>query len=60
MSSANDRDCSGKRRTRAAGLGEEEACALLTEFDRGRAEAAILTLQRLLPEVKTLVFREEF
>jgi dipeptidase len=46
--------------TRAAGLGEEEACALLTEFDRGRAESAILTLQRLLPEVKTRVFYEDF
>jgi len=45
---------------RAAGLGEEEACALLTEFDRGRAEAAIETLQRLLPEVKTRVFYEDF
>ena len=45
---------------RAAGLGEEEACALLTQFDRGRAEAAIETLQRLLPEVKTRVFYEDF
>jgi len=45
---------------RAAGLGEGEACALLTEFDRGRAEAAIETLQRLLPEVKTRVFYEDF
>jgi dipeptidase len=45
---------------RAAGLGEEEACALLTGFDRGRAEAAILTLERLLPEVKTRVFHEDF
>jgi len=45
---------------RAAGLGEEEACALLTEFDRGRAEAAIEILQRLLPEVKTRVFYEDF
>jgi dipeptidase len=45
---------------RAAGLGEEEACALLTEFDRGRAEAAIETLQRLLPQVKTRVFFEDF
>jgi dipeptidase len=45
---------------RAAGLGEEEACRLLTEFDRGRAEAAIETLQRLLPEVKTKVFYEDF
>jgi dipeptidase len=44
----------------AAGLGEEEACALLTEFDRGRAEAAIETLQRLLPRVKTQVFYEDF
>jgi dipeptidase len=45
---------------RAAGLGDEEACALLTAFDRGRAEAAIETLQRLLPEVKTRVFYEDF
>ena len=45
---------------RAAGLREEEACALLTEFDRGRAEAAIETLQRLLPQVKTRVFYEDF
>jgi dipeptidase len=45
---------------RAAGLGEEEACALLTEFDRGRAEVAIETLQRLLPQVKTRVFYEDF
>ena len=44
---------------RAAGLGEEEACALLTEFDQGRAEAAIETLERLLPEVKTRVFHED-
>jgi dipeptidase len=44
---------------RAAGLGEEESCALLTEFDRSRAEAAILTLQRLLPEVKTAAFYED-
>jgi dipeptidase len=45
---------------RAAGLGEEEACALLTEFDRDRAEAAIEALRRLLPEVKTRVFYEDF
>jgi dipeptidase len=45
---------------RAAGLGEEAACALLTEFDRGRAAAAIETLRRLLPEVKTSVFYEAF
>jgi len=45
---------------RAAGLEEEEACALLTGFDRGRAEAAIETLQRLLPQVKTRVFYEDF
>jgi dipeptidase len=45
---------------RAAGLGEREACALLTAFDRARAEAAIATLERLLPEVKTRVFREDF
>ncbi len=45
---------------RAAGLAESEACALLTAFDRRRAEAAIETLERLLPEVKTRVFREEF
>jgi dipeptidase len=45
---------------RAAGLGEEEACALLTRFDRDRAEAAIETLHRLLPEVKTRVFCEDF
>jgi len=44
---------------RAAGLGDEEACALLTEFDRTRAAAAIDTLQRLLAEVKTRVFRED-
>jgi dipeptidase len=44
---------------RAAGLREAEACTLLTEFDRGRAEAAIETLQRLLPEVKTRVFYED-
>jgi dipeptidase len=46
--------------TRAAALGEEDACALLTEFDRGRAEAALETLERLLPEVKTRVFYEDF
>jgi dipeptidase len=45
---------------RAASLGEEEARALLTEFDRSRAEAAIETLERLLPEVKTRVFYEAF
>lgn len=45
---------------RAAGLGEEEACALLTEFDRERAEAAIEALQRLLPQVKTRVFHEDY
>jgi len=45
---------------RAAALGEEEACALLTEFDRSRAEAAIETLQRLLLQVKTRVFYEDF
>lgn len=45
---------------RAAGLGEEEACALLTGFDRDRAEAAIEALRRLLPEVKTRVFYEDF
>jgi dipeptidase len=45
---------------RAASLGEDEARALLTGFDRRRAEAAVLTLERLLPEVKTRVFREEF
>jgi len=45
---------------RAAGLGEEEACTLLTEFDRERAEAAIETLHRLLPQVKTRVFYEDF
>lgn len=45
---------------RAAGLGEEEACRLLTEFDRERAEAAIETLQRMLPQVKTRVFHEDF
>jgi dipeptidase len=44
---------------RAAGLPEAEACALLTEFDGSRAEAAFATLQRLLAEVKTCVFREE-
>jgi dipeptidase len=44
---------------RAAGLPEEEACAVLTEFDASRAAAAISALQRLLPEVKTRVFREE-
>jgi dipeptidase len=46
--------------SRAAGLGQEEACALVTEFDRGRAEAAIGILKRLLPEVKTRVFYEDF
>jgi hypothetical protein len=45
---------------RAAALAEEEACALLTGFDRGRAEAALDTLERLLPEVKTRVFYEDF
>ena len=45
---------------RAAGLGEDEARRLLTEFDRGRAEAAIEVLRRLLPEVKTKVFHEDF
>jgi len=44
---------------RALGAGEEEGCALLTEFDRGRAEAAIEALERLLPEVKTRVFHED-
>jgi dipeptidase len=44
---------------RAAGLGEEEACRLLTAFDRERAEAAIETLRRLLAQVKTRVFYEE-
>jgi dipeptidase len=44
---------------RALGVAEGEASALLTEFDRGRAEAAIETLERLLPEVKTRVFRED-
>jgi dipeptidase len=44
---------------RAAGLGEEEASSLLTGFDRGRAEAAILTLERLLPAVKTRVYYED-
>jgi dipeptidase len=43
---------------RAAGLAEQEARALLTEFDRTRAAAAIETLRRLLDEVKTRVFRE--
>jgi dipeptidase len=46
--------------SRAAGLGPEEGGALLTEFDRARAEAAIATLRRLLPEVKTRVFHEEY
>jgi dipeptidase len=46
--------------SRAAGLRGEEACALLTEFDGERAEAAIETLQRLLPQVKTRVFYEDF
>jgi dipeptidase len=45
---------------RARSLGHEEACALLTEFDRSRAEAAIETLERLLREVKTRVFYEDF
>jgi dipeptidase len=45
---------------RAAALGEEDACALLTQFDQGRAEAAIEELQRLLPQVKTRVFHEDF
>jgi len=44
---------------RAVGLGEGEARASLTAFDRGRAEAAIETLQRLLPEVKTRVYYED-
>jgi dipeptidase len=44
---------------RAAGLPEDEACALLTEFDARRAAAAIDVLQRLLPEVKTRVFHED-
>jgi dipeptidase len=44
---------------RAAGLGDEEARALLTDFDRSRAEAAVETLRRLLGEVKTRVFHEE-
>jgi dipeptidase len=43
----------------AAALGEEEACALLTEFDRARAEAAIGTLERLLADVKTRAFHED-
>jgi dipeptidase len=45
---------------RAAGLAEEEACAVLTEFDGSRAAAAIETLKLLLPEVKTRVFHEDF
>jgi len=45
---------------RAAALPEADAGALLTELDRGRAEAAIETLLRLLPEVKTRVFYEGF
>ena len=44
---------------RAAALGEEEARALVTGFDRERAEAAIATLERLLPQVKTRVFYED-
>jgi dipeptidase len=44
---------------RATGLREEEACALLTEYDWGRAAAAVETLRRLLPEVKTKVFYED-
>jgi len=44
---------------RAAGLAGDEACTLLTDFDRSRAAAAIEALQRLLPEVKTRVFYED-
>ena len=44
---------------RAAGRGNEATCALLTEFDRARAEAAIEALERLLPEVKTRVYYED-
>jgi dipeptidase len=45
---------------RAAGRPEEEAGAALTEFDGSRAAAAIDTLQRLLRDVKTRVFHEDF
>jgi dipeptidase len=44
---------------RAAALGQEEACTLLTAFDRDRAAAAVSALEELLPEVKTRVFRED-
>jgi dipeptidase len=44
---------------RAAALVDEDACALLTAFDRDRATAALSTLERLLPDVKTRVFRED-
>jgi len=46
--------------SRAAGLGEAEACRLLTDFDRDRAQGAIARLRQLLPEVKTRVFYEDF
>ena len=43
---------------RAAALDYSSACALLTEYDKGRAAAAIEKVQRLLPEVKTKAFYE--
>jgi len=43
---------------RAAALECSAACALLTEYDQQRAAAAILQVQRLVPEVKTKVFYE--
>jgi len=43
---------------RAAALEYSAACALLTEYDRQRAAAAILQVRQLLSEVKTKVFYE--
>ena len=43
---------------RAAALEYSAACALLTEYARQRAAAAILQVRQLLPEVKTKVFYE--
>jgi dipeptidase len=44
---------------RASALPEDEACAVLTEFDAARAAAAIDALRLLLPEVKTRVYHED-
>jgi dipeptidase len=44
----------------ASGQSPEDARVCLDRFDRQRARAAIETLQRLLPEVKTRVFFEAF